>query len=395
VLLAGAVLALNVGVNLHMAINVPYINEVLRATPWQQGYLESIRESCGIMSVIVITLLVGFSEPRLGAVMLLLTGGGLAAYWGLGSIPHLILASLVWSFGFHMWAPLSRSMSLALARPGREGEFLGKLRSVGTLGILIALGGVYLLKRVAGMGMRELFLIGGGVTLLGALPLLLMPHIRSGARRSGGGSRGRMPLRKALAPGYRLYCGIELLDGMRRQVFLLFANLYLVRERGVEFHEIAGLLLVSQVLCMAVAPVAGRLVDRFGERPVLTGYFASIGVVFVLYATVTNIHVLYAIYVVDHTLFVMKVAAPTYANRVAQPAERTQLLAMGVTMNHVGAVTLPLLGGALYYQWDYRLPFLCGIAIAVVSVVVARFVPPRPAAGQEAGGLEQGEGTPA
>jgi hypothetical protein len=162
VLLAGAILALNVGVNLHMAINVPYIDEVLRATPWQQGYLESIRESCGIMSILVITLLVGFSEPRLGAVMLLLTGGGLAAYRGLGSIPHLVLASLVWSFGFHMWVPLSRSMSLALARPGREGEFLGKLRSVGTLGILLALGGVYLLKRVAGMGMRELFLIGGG-----------------------------------------------------------------------------------------------------------------------------------------------------------------------------------------------------------------------------------------
>jgi MFS family permease len=285
-------------------------------------------------------------------------------------------------------------MSLALARPGREGELMGKLRSVGTLGIVLALGGVYLLRRLAGMGMREIFLIGGALTLLGAAPLLLMPHIRSGPRRGADvGSSGRMPLKKALAPGYRLYCLIELLDGMRKQIFLLFANLYLVRERGVEFHEIAGLLLVSQVICIFAAPLAGRLVDRFGERPVLTAYFASIGVVFVLYATVANIHALYAIYIIDHALFVMKIAAPTYANRVARPSERTQLLAMGVTMNHVGAVTLPLLGGALYHKWDYRLPVLCGVALALVSVVVARFVPPRQPAGTGAGGSEQAKGT--
>jgi len=370
VLIGAAVLAMGLGVNMHSAMNVNYLHEILSADSWQQGYLESIRETCGIVSFIVIAFLAARSEPAAAAVMVLLVGGGLAAYSTLTTIPQLIAFSLVWSFGFHMWVPLSGSMQLALARKGHEGRTLGVLRSVGAAGVLLSLGGVFALRVWAGLGMREIFLIGGALTALGAVPLLLMPAIRAGQPT-------RMPLRRLASKGFRLYCGLEFLDGMRKQIFLLFAVLALVREHGVKVETIVALMFVNQAMCLVLAPLAGHLVDRFGERPVLTGYFAGIGAIFVLYATMTNLYALYAIYVVDNAMFVLKVAVTTYANRIAAKGERTQLLAMGVTMNHVGAVTLPLIGGALYATLGYRFPFYCGAAIAFVSVAVAQFVPSR------------------
>ena len=70
---------------------------------------------------------------------------------------------------------------------------------------------MYLLKVHAGLGMRELFLLGGALTAVGAIPLAFMPTIR--AKRPK-----RTPLGRVLTKGYRLFCGLELLDGMRKQV---------------------------------------------------------------------------------------------------------------------------------------------------------------------------------
>ena len=359
------------GVNMHVSMNVNFLHELLRASSWQQGYLEAIRESMGIMSFFMVGMLVGRSEPRTSALMLGVTGAGLAAYSLIASIPQLIACSLLWSFGFHIWAPLSGSMQLTLARKGAEGRTLGMIGAVGSTGVLIALGGVYLLKKYAGFGMREMFLIGGTLTALGALPLLVMPEIRAG-------SVARMPLSRALEPGYRLYCALEFLDGMRKQIFILFAVLALVREYGVQVQTIAALMFVNQVLCLAASPAAGWLVDRVGERRVLTVYFGILAVIYLLYAGVRSVPVLYVIFVLDNLVWTLRVGITTYANRIVPARERSQLLALGMTVNHVGAVAFPVIGGILYSTLGYRFPFFVGSVIAIGSLLVARRVPDRP-----------------
>jgi predicted MFS family arabinose efflux permease len=277
---------------------------------------------------------------------------------------------MFWSFGFHVWSPMSGSMQLGFAKEGQEGRTMGTLGSVGTLGVLTALGGVWLLRTFAGFGMRDLFLVGGTLTALGAVPLFLMPGIRAPATRP-------MPFRVAWSPRYRLYCGLEMLDGMRRQIFSLFAVLALVQERGVHVEAIAALMFLNQLLCLPLAPLAGALVDRVGERPVLTFYFAMVGVICLLYTSIPDVRVLFGIYVLDNAMFMFRVGIPLYANRVVRPGERTRLLAMGTTMNHIGAVALPAIGGALYARYGFRLPFYAGACIAAASVALVQWVPRR------------------
>jgi predicted MFS family arabinose efflux permease len=247
---------------------------------------------------------------------------------------------------------------------------MGTLGAIGSAGVLTSLGAVYLLRTVAGFGMRELFMIAGVVTALGAVPLLFMKTIRAEKPEV-------YPALKLLAPRYRLYLSLELLDGMRKQVFILFAILALVREHGIQMQTIAGLMLVNQVVNLFVSPAAGKLVDRIGERRVLSIYFGGLVGVFLLYTVFRNIHALFAVYLVDSMMWSLAVAKSTYANRIVEKGERTRLLAMGITMNHVGAVTLPIIGGMLYAGMGYRFPFYCGAAIALISLFIAQRVPER------------------
>jgi MFS family permease len=369
-LLSAAVFLLALGVNMHMTMNVNYLNDLLKASSWQQGYLEAIRETCGILSFFVIAFLAGRSEPRIASAMVLMVGAGLMGYRWLTGVEQVILFSLVWSFGFHIWAPLSGSMQLALSKKGREGQTLGTFGSTAAVGVLLSLGGVFLLTRYTSFGMRNIFLLGGALTALAAVPLFLMPDIRAA-------STERLPLSRAFGPRYRLYLMLEFLDGMRKQIFILFAILALVKERGVGVDTISLLFLVNQAINIFCAPLAGKLVDRVGERPVLTAYFGGLIAINLLYATLANVNALFFVLLADNAIWMLRVAVPTYANRIVARGERTQLLAMGMTANHIGAVILPLAGGAVYTALGYQFTFYCGAAVSLVSLLLVRLVPSR------------------
>jgi MFS family permease len=96
--------------------------------------------------------------------------------------------------------------------------------------------------------------------------------------------------------------------------------------------------------------------------------------VFIGYAFIPNVYVLYGLFIADGAIWVLAMALTTYVGRIAPKAEHTQTLSMGVAMNHVAAVSMPLVGG-LMWAYDYRLTFLVGVVAAVVSVPVAFRVP--------------------
>jgi MFS family permease len=75
----------------------------------------------------------------------------------------------------------------------------------------------------------------------------------------------------------------------------------------------------------------------------------------------------------------------TYVGRLVPPNEKTMTLSMGVAVNHIASVTMPLAGGLLWKYLGYQWTFLIGAAAAAASVWVASHVPDRvvPAAQQE------------
>ena len=357
-----------------MALQANYVVEVMGLSEFQQGLLETLRESCGIAALGVLALLAGLAEPLVAAGMLVLLAVGLGAYTFVPDYAWLIVASLVWSQGVHVWMPLPNSMALALAEPGRAGHRVGQVRSAGSVGSGVGLVAALVLHRfvfregaaTAGQAIRPIYLAAAVAGLLAAGACLGIPR----ALKTPG---PRFVFRRK----YGLFYLLSFLDGWRKQIFVAFAGYLLVLRYQTPLETMLVLWIAIQAINWLSAPAVGQLIDRVGERRVLVFYFACLTVFFVGYAFVQSRHALYVLYVVDSSFFVFAMALTTYVNRIAPPSEHTPTLSMGVAFNHVGAVTMPFVGGLLWKWAGYQWAFLIGAAAAAVSVIPALLVPRR------------------
>ena len=355
--LVGFALAVQIGANSN------FVAEEMELTGQQQGVLEAFRESCGIVALGVLALLAGFAEPLVAAAMLVLVAVGLGAYTFVPGYLWLILASLVWSQGLHVWMPLPNSMAMALAEPGRTGYRVGQVRAAGAAGSGIGLLIALVLSHL-GVTVRPLFMVAGGAALVSAAACLGIPRqIKTPGPR--------LVFRRE----YWLYYLLSFLEGWRKQIFIAFAGFLLVKEYKAPLTTMLLLSVAFHAIGWLGSPLVGRLIDRIGERPILVFYFACLTAFFVGYAYVRNRYCLYALYVVDSAFFVFAIALTTYVNRIAPPAEHTPTLSMGVAFNHIAAVTMPLIGAVLWRYAGYEWVFLIGAAAAAVSIPAALLLP--------------------
>jgi len=367
VFLSLAVGAVGFAMTLQLGLNANFVGQEMKLTGLQQGLLETFRETCGITALLVLAVLAGLPEPLIGAVMLVLLGTGLSAYAFVRTYTWLVLASLVWSQGLHVWMPLPNSMALALAEPNRSGRRLGQIAAAGSIGSAAGLAIAWLLTR-AGAPIRPLWLLAGAAAIVGALCCV-------GVFRRIKAPGERLVFRRR----YGLYYLLCFLEGWRKQIFLAFAGFMLVRRHGTPLSTMLALWMAIQVCGWLGAPIVGRLIDRFGERPMLMVYYTAMTMVFVGYAAIDIPAVLYVLFVADSAFFVFAMALTTYVNRIAPPGEHTPTLSMGVAMNHVAAVLMPLIGGLLWELAGYRWAFVVGALVAAASVGVAMLVPARAA----------------
>jgi len=359
-----AVAGVGFAMSVQQALNSNFVADEMNLTGLQQGVLEGFRESCGIIALGVLAVLAGLAEPLIGSAMLVLLAVGISAYTLVGDYAWLIVASLVWSQGLHVWMPLPNSMALALAEPGRAGRQLGRVAAAGAVGAGMGLV-VALVLDALDVRIRPLYLLAGVAAVLAAGACLGIP-------------------RKIKTPGprwvlrrkYWLYYLLCFLEGWRKQIVLAFAGYLLVKVHHTPLRTMLLLWIVVQTVGWIASPLAGRLIDRVGERKVLLVYYASLTVCFLGYALVEDKIVLYAVFLVDSTFFVLSMALTTYVNRIAPKSEHTPTLSMGVAMNHVSAVTMPVVGGLLWNYAGYQWTFGVGAAVAAASVLGALCVPP-------------------
>ena len=362
--LAAAVACMGVCMAIQGGLNENFVVLEMKVTGLQRGILESSRESCGIMALGVLALLAGFAEPLVGMFMLMLVGIGCGAYALVHGYGWLVAASMVWSMGLHVWMPLPNSMTIAIAEPGKIGHRLGQLQAAGAAGTGAGLVAAIALT-FAGVPMRPLYVVSGAFAFLAAFMLFSIPR------------RIKTPgPRVVLRRKFGLYYLLCLLEGWRKQISICFAPFLLVKVFGTPLWAMLVLAMAVQGVGYLASPPVGRLIDRIGERRVLLFYYSGLAMFFVAYAFVPNVGVLYAVFIVDSAFFVFGMSLTTYVGRIADRSELTPTLSMGVAMNHVAAVAMPLVGGLLW-KLGYRWLFLTGVVAAAFSIFAALRVPKR------------------
>ncbi|MGB2819728.1 MAG: hypothetical protein WBF17_02010, partial [Phycisphaerae bacterium] len=239
--LVGFALAVQIGANSN------FVAEEMELTGQQQGVLEAFRESCGIVALGVLALLAGFAEPLVAAAMLVLVAVGLGAYTFVPGYLWLILASLVWSQGLHVWMPLPNSMAMALAEPGRTGYRVGQVRAAGAAGSGIGLLIALILSHL-GVTVRPLFMVAGGAALVSAAACLGIPRqIKTPGPR--------LVFRRE----YWLYYLLSFLEGWRKQIFIAFAGFLLVKEYKAPLTTMLLLSVAFHAIGWLGSPLVGRL----------------------------------------------------------------------------------------------------------------------------------------
>ena len=361
--IAFASACVGVALTLQIGLNNNFLVGEIGISGFQAGLLEAVRESCGIAALGIFVLVAGLAEPLIGALFLVLVAAGMGSYSYAPTYGAVMLFSLTWSVGLHVWMPLPNSMTLALAEPGKAGARLGTVAAAGALGSAAGLAIAFVLT-VLGVRIRPLYIVAGAAALLGAAACLGIP------RRMKTEGPSFVFRRK-----YARYYVLNFLEGWRKQIAIAFGGFLLVKMHGAGLLEILVLSAVIQAIGYFASPRVGRLIDRVGERKVLVFYYSFVTLMFIGYAFLQGKYILYTVYILDNATFVFNTGLTTYVNKIAPKSEHRPTLSMGVAANHVAAVAMPFLGGILWTTLGYQWAFLVGLPAAAASIAIVSGMP--------------------
>jgi MFS family permease len=346
--------------------------ESVKIGPAEVGLVQAVREIPGLLGFLVGFVALYLSEVRIMALSIIVMGVGIIATGYSTTLPVLLITTFVMSFGFHFFMPSANAVVLLVAKLSEAPRALGQLGSLGSLAAVAATVVVYLLARP--WGYQTMFVVVGALVVLGGVALLPL-----------GGRGGNLPAgrRVVLRRRYWLYYALSFLLGSRRHIFSTFAIYLLVREYHISVQTTALLFLVNSLVNIVTLRWVGQLVGRFGERATLSVAFAALVGVFVGYAYITSLPVLYVLFVLDNIFIGFNLGLTTYFQKIAVSAEEiTSNLSVELTINHIAAIVIPLVGGTVWAVYGSQAPFLFGAGIVLVALVLAQWLrtTPTPAA---------------
>jgi MFS family permease len=147
-----------------------------------------------------------------------------------------------------------------------------------------------------------------------------------------------------------------------------------LQQRGDDGFGVAALLLASTVPMVLLAPVGGRLADRFDSRLLLTTVGLAQVVCCVAMALTTDPAALVALAALLSAG--LAISQPTFVALIPAMVSRASLpkaMAIGQTANSVGMIVGPGLAGFLVGGFGLRLPLLLNAA-TYVAVVIAGLI---------------------
>jgi hypothetical protein len=327
------------------------------------GMIQSVREVPGLLTLLVVFALFVIREHRLSAMAIVLLGLGVSMTGLFPSFLGLLLTTLIMSIGFHYYETTNQSLTLQYFDKLTSPWVLGKMRSFASAAN-IAVG--ILIYGLASLFNYTQIYFGIGILIVAAgLWGLRQDPIDGGAVPQ----RKKMVFRKK----YWLFYFLTFMGGARRQIFMAFAVFLMVEKFHYSIQEVTALFVVNNVINYFLSPLIGKSIIRFGERKVLSLEYSSLIFIFLAYAVVQSKIVLALLYILDHIFFNFAIAIRTYFQKVGDPQDIAPSMAVGFTINHIAAVFLPAVGGMLWMV-DYRIPFLAGAAMSIVSLVAVQMI---------------------
>jgi MFS family permease len=375
ILFFSAIACFAAAMGVHDSIFNNFLSDTFDMSASQRGWLELPRELPGFLVVVMAGILYALPVTHLAVVGALTFSVGMVGMALLGtSYWPMVAMMMCGSAGIHLLQPVGASVALSLSGPSNRGKRMGQMGAVGTCGMVLGTGFVWLVFDRAAPQYRLGFLCAAAVGGVCAIIYALMhiPHLHQ--------PRAKLVVRRK----YRLYYVLELLFGARKQIFITFGPWVLIKVYGEPASSIAGLLMTAALIGIVFKPLAGAAIDRFGERTVMIADGLVLAVVCIGYGYALKLTgdvntarpIACACFVADNLLFALGSARAVYISRMADsPQEVTSTLAMGVSINHAVSMTIPAAAGAIWTAFDYDRVFLAAAILALAIAAVSTLVP--------------------
>jgi len=325
------------------------------------GMIQSVREIPGFLALLVVFVIMVIKEHHLSAISILVLGLGLAATGLLPFYGGLLLTTVTMSFGFHYFETTNQSLTLQYFDEKTSPWVFGKLRSLAAASNIAIGVFIYLIAPVLNFAQIYL-LLGGLIMLVGFWGFFQKPVDREIVPQ-----HKKMIFRKK----YWLYYFLTFMSGARRQIFIAFAVFLLVKKFQFSVREVTVLFVINNITNYFLSPLIGKSIIRFGEKRVLSLEYFSLIFIFLAYAIVDSKILVAILYILDHIFFNFAIAIRTYFQKVGDPRDIAPSMAVGFTINHIAAVFLPAIGGLLWIV-DYRIPFVCGAGLSMISLIAVQ-----------------------
>lgn len=342
------------------------------------GWLHTVREIPGLLAVAVLAILLLFREQSVAGWMLVLLGVSTAVTAWFPTLGGIMMITFLSSVGFHYFETVNQSLQLQWIDKARAPKVLGWIVATGSAASLVAYAAIMLTWKTLGLSYSSVYLASGGLcALIAVFCLIAYPRFEA-----------PHPQRKSivLRRRYWLYYALQLMAGARRQIFVVFAAFMMVEKFGFGVEKITALMLINFIANMALAPLIGRFIARFGEQKSMLVEYGGLFCVFLLYGGLYwfdwGLWLAAVLYVVDHLFFAMSFAQKTYFQKIGDPADMAPTAAVAFTINHIAAVFLPALLG---YLWVTSPGAVFGLAagMAATSFLLSLLVPRHPSPGNE------------
>ena len=355
-----------------------FVVEVIRFDGLDIGVLHTIREIPGFFAVGVISILLFVREQTLALLMLALLGIATAVTAWFPFLSGILTVTLLSSVGFHFFETVNQSLQLQWFSKAEAPTKLGKLMAYGSAATLIAYIFIILGWEKLNLSFNSAYMLAGlSCFALAVIGYISFPHFKAPVPQTK-----KMVIRKR----YWLYYLLQFLSGARRQIFVVFAGFMMVERFGMDVQQLTTLYLINLILNIALAPLLGRAVARFGERNALAVEYFGLAVVFFAYGGIYlfgwGILIAASLYILDHLFFALALAIKTYFQKIADPQDIAATAAVAFTINHIAAIFLPVSLGFLWLKSPF-LVFCTAGTLAICSFVLALLIPREPRIGKE------------
>ena len=315
-----------------------------------RGLIEFPRELPGILSFFVVSLLFMFNEVRMAGVACLLMFGGMyaLAFCGAGtSLWTLSAWILTVSLGQHILMGMIDTIVIHTARPENRSLRLGQMKALGTAAALLGALCVWI-KWKFNQSFAVDFFVTGGVCLLASL---FLSRVKTPVFPQRRGWRQCFVFKRR----YAVYYGLEILHGIRKQLYLTFGFWLMVSTLGQSPGYIGKTLLMAGVIGLVTQPLIGWSIKRYGERKVTIFDSVALSLLCLAYAFAPEllplhwaVGVVTACFVLDNLLFALGMARSTYVARICEkPEDITPSIYTGLAINHVASIAYGVLGGVI------------------------------------------------